>query len=81
VAVPAGRFEVVNWTVAPAGGGPVTTYQVEVASPHRLVRWSADDGEQGEMLGSDRLAYWTMNGPGGELQLKRLGLRTETPTW
>jgi hypothetical protein len=77
-AVPAGRFDVVHWTVAPADGGPVTTYQVEVASPHRLIRWSADDGEQGEMLGSERLAYWKMNGPDGEQALERLGLRPAT---
>ena len=75
VAVPAGRFDVIDWTVAPADGGPVTTYQVEVAPPHRIVRWSADDGEQAEMLGSERHAYWTMNGPGGEESLKTLGLK------
>ena len=44
VEVPAGRFEVWTWTVMPAGA-PTTTYQVEVAPPHRLIRWSADDGE------------------------------------
>jgi hypothetical protein len=81
VAVPAGRFDVVAWTVAPAEGGPVTTYQVEAAAPHRLVRWSTDAGEHGEMLGSDRLAYWKLNGPEGQQQLKRLGLRTDTTTW
>jgi hypothetical protein len=75
VTVPAGRFDVVSWTVAPAEGGPATTYQVEVASPHRLVGWSAADGEQAEMLGSDRLAYWKLNGPGGEESLKALGLK------
>jgi hypothetical protein len=78
--VPAGRFEVVNWTVAPVDG-PVTTYQVEVASPHRLIRWSTDAGEQGEMLGSERLAYWKLNGPDGQQHLRKLGLRTDTTTW
>jgi hypothetical protein len=77
VTVPAGRFDVIDWTVTPADG-PVTTYQVEVASPHRLIRWSADDGEQAEMLGSDRLAYWRMNGPDGEQALQRLGFRAAT---
>jgi hypothetical protein len=81
VAVPAGRFDVVAWTVAPAEGGPVTTYQVEAAAPHRLVRWSTDAGEHGELLGSDRLAYWTLNGPEGQQHLKRLGLRTDTTTY
>lgn len=74
VAVPAGRFDVLAWTVAPAEAGPVTTYQVEVASPHRLVRWSTDAGEHGELLGSDRLAYWKLNGPDGQAYLKNLGL-------
>lgn len=81
VVVPAGRFDVLNWTVAAADGGPVTTYQVEVASPHRLIRWSTDAGEHGELLGSDRLAYWKLNGPDGQQYLKRLGLGTETTTW
>jgi hypothetical protein len=81
VAVPAGRFDVLTWTVAPAEGGPVTTYQVEVAPPHRLIRWSTDAGEHGELLGSDRLAYWKLNGPHGQDYLKNLGLRAETATW
>jgi hypothetical protein len=81
VSVPAGRFEVHAWTVAPAEGGPVSTYLVEAAPPHRLVRWSTDTGEQAELLGSDRLAYWKLNGPDGQMYLKHLGLRTETPTW
>ena len=73
VEVPAGRFDVWTWTVTPAGA-PTTTYQVEVAPPHRLIRWSADDGEVAEMLGSDRLAYWKLNGPDGQEHLKKLGL-------
>ena len=81
VTVPAGRFEVRAWTVAPSEGGPVSTYLVEAAPPHRLVRWSTDAGEQGELLGSDRLAYWKLNGADGQMYLKNLGLRTETPTW
>ena len=31
-------------------------------------------GEKGEFLGSERLKYWQMNGPGGEEALKRLKL-------
>jgi len=73
VSVPAGRFDVVTWTVA-QDGGPTTTYQFEVAPPFRLVRWSTDDGEEGTLLGSTRLAYWKLNGPGGEKYLKELGL-------
>jgi hypothetical protein len=73
VTVPAGGFEVDTWTVAESGGR-TTTYLVETAAPFRLIRWSASDGEEGSLLGSERLAYWEMNGPGGEKYLKALGL-------
>jgi hypothetical protein len=73
VTVPAGPYEVDTWTVAEAGGRTVT-YLVETAPPFRLVRWSASDGEEASLLGSDRLAYWQMNHPGGEKYLKALGL-------
>jgi hypothetical protein len=73
VTVPAGAFEVDTWTVSEPGGR-IVTYLVETAPPFRLVRWSASDGEEASLLGSDRLAYWKMNGPGGEKWLKNLGL-------
>ena len=72
--MPAGAFEVETWKVAVAGGRTVT-YLVETARPFRLVRWFATDGEEASLLGSDRLAYWKMNGPGGEKWLKSLGLK------
>jgi hypothetical protein len=72
--VPAGAIRVVTWTVVPEGG-PRLTYLVEVDPPYRLVRWSSDDGEEATLLGSSRLAYWKLNGPGGESYLRRLGLR------
>jgi hypothetical protein len=71
--VPAGAFQVDAWTVAEQGGR-TTTYSVESDPPYRLVRWAADDGEEASLLGSDRLRYWEMNGPGGEKWLKNLGL-------
>jgi hypothetical protein len=74
VKVPAGSFEVTVWSVAEAGG-PTATYQIETASPHRLVRWSTSAGEEGALLGSTRLAYWKLNGPGGEKYLAEMGLR------
>ena len=73
VTVPAGAFQVDTWTVAEQGGRTVT-YPVESAPPFRLVRWTADDGEEASLLGSDRLRYWELNGPGGEKWLKNLGL-------
>ena len=72
--VPAGAFEVETWTVAEEGGRTLTFF-VETAVPFRLVKWTSSDGEEGALLGSKRLAYWQMNGPGGEKSLKDLGLR------
>jgi hypothetical protein len=74
VRVPAGTFEVVTWTVATEGGS-TTLYQFEAKPPFRLVRWASDDGEEGALLGSTRLAYWKLNAPGGESYLRALGLR------
>jgi hypothetical protein len=72
--VPAGSFEVAVWTVAEEGGR-TSTYQIEAAAPYRLVRWSTDAGEEGTLLGSTRLAYWKLNGPGGEAHLAEMGLK------
>jgi hypothetical protein len=74
VTVPAGAFEVETWTVAEDGGRTLTFF-VETAVPFRLVKWTSSDGEEASLLGSKRLAYWQMNGPGGEKSLKDLGLR------
>jgi hypothetical protein len=73
VKVAAGGFDVTVWTVAEEGGR-TTTYQIEAAAPYRLVRWSTDAGEEGSLLGSTRLAYWKLNGPGGEQHLAEIGL-------
>jgi hypothetical protein len=72
-AAPAGRYSVDAWTVA-VEGGPTLTYEIEAAAPFRLVRWSADTGEEGVLTGSTRLAYWKLNGPGGEKRLAEMGL-------
>jgi hypothetical protein len=74
VKVPAGSFQVSVWTVA-EDGGLTSTYQIEAASPYRLVRWSTSAGEEGSLLGSTRLAYWKLNGPGGEKYLAEMGLK------
>ncbi len=74
VEVPAGSFDV--YTVeADITGVPATTWYVEAASPHRLVKWTRVDGEQAELLGSARKPYWQLNGPGAESHLAELGLR------
>ena len=73
VKVPAGRFTVSRWTVA-VEGGETFTYDVESKAPYRLVRWSTSAGESAELLGSERLAYWRLNGEGGEAELAKMGL-------
>ncbi len=89
VTVPAGEFVVDRYTVrierseskrtygraVPADPGPhVWTIDVERARPHRVVRWATDDGREARLLGSDRMAYWSMNGNGSESVLRRIGL-------
>ncbi len=73
VAVPAGKLEVVTWTVTEEGG-PIVVFQFEAQPPYRLVRWASNAGEEGQLLKSARLPYWKLNGPGGEAYLKDLGL-------
>jgi hypothetical protein len=74
VAVPAGRFEVTAYTVETADGRKLG-FDIESASPHRLIRQSGPDGEELTLKGSTRLPYWQLNAPGGEQHLKALGLR------
>lgn len=73
VTVPAGRFEVERRTVQIAGG-PLWTILVERAEPHRIIRWETSEGERAELLGSDRLPYWTLHGKTDEGLLSKLGL-------
>lgn len=74
VAVPAGRIDAWRYTVREAGGRE-STWDVEAAPPYRLLRWTAPGGELAELLGTDRMPYWQMNGPGGEQARKRFGLQ------
>ncbi len=83
VTVPAGSFEAEVRTVALAGddrdGGRTWTFTTEVAEPHRILRWECTTGEKGELLASDRLKYWEMNGDGFRSALARLGLAPRPP--
>lgn len=74
VKVPAGSFDASVWTVA-EDGGRTLTYQIEAAPPFRLLRWTTDAGEEASLLGSTRLTYWKLNGPGGEEHLAEIGLK------
>ncbi len=73
VTVPAGRFDVTAYSVTTADGRTLG-FEVESASPHRLVRQTGPDGEELTLRGSTRLPYWQLNAPGGEQHLKALGL-------
>lgn len=77
VTVPAGTFEVEEARVVVKGGDGerAWAFLVEKAPPHRIVAWETSEGERAELRGSDRLAYWQLNAPGGEEHLEALGLR------
>lgn len=76
--VPAGNFNVEEWSASVPGGLRRTIY-VESAPPRRIVRWEASNGERADLLGSGRMKYWQMNGPGLESALKKLGLSPRPP--
>jgi hypothetical protein len=73
VAVPGGRFAAYVYQVKVANGRTLT-FAVEAKPPFRLVRQTGPDREELVLEGSTRLAYWKLNGPGGEKYLKQLGL-------
>jgi hypothetical protein len=74
VTVPAGAFDAQVRTVA-IQGGRTWTFFAEQAAPHRLLKWQASDGHQGELIASKRMKYWQMNRNGFEKALKDLGLK------
>lgn len=71
--VPAGTFKTRRATVA-VDGGLQWEIDVEEKFPHRVIRWQTNDGESASLVGSARLPYWKMNGPGFEQELTKLGL-------
>ncbi|HXK11822.1 MAG TPA: hypothetical protein VMT70_19425 [Vicinamibacteria bacterium] len=71
--VPAGRFRSTTYTVE-IDGGRTLGFEIEAAPPYRLVRQTGPAGEELALRGSTRLAYWRLNGPGGEAHLEELGL-------
>ena len=74
IKVPAGAFDVEVRT-AEIEGGRTWTFYVELAEPRRVVKWEVSDGEEAQLLASDRLVYWQMNGKGFESSLAKLGLK------
>jgi hypothetical protein len=55
------------------------SYDVERALPHRVVAWSASDGEEARILGTERLPYWQLNRNGDERERRRFGLSPTSP--
>lgn len=81
ITVPAGTFEAELLTAA-VEGGRRWFFHVEAAEPHRILKWETDDGLKAELLASDRLQYWKMNGPDFAAAVEKLGLSprpTRTP--
>jgi hypothetical protein len=77
VTTAAGSFPCEAWIVERAGSK--LTFYTEIAAPHRIVKWESSTGEKGELLSTDRMKYWQLNGPGGEENLKRLKLSPRPP--
>jgi hypothetical protein len=74
IEVPAGSFEVQERRVA-IESEVVWRFDVEVAAPHRLVRWENAMGQRGELVAVQRLPYWRMNAPDGAGALESIGLQ------
>jgi hypothetical protein len=71
--VPAGRFQV-SWSRIQMATGDEYAYAVEEQSPFRIIAWRGPEGEEGRLLGSERLPYWQLNGPDGTKYLRNIGL-------
>jgi hypothetical protein len=94
ITVPAGTFEVEVWRaeissdISKSGyahmakeiaGGLTKTFYVEKASPNRIIKWETNTGDKAELLASDRLKYWELNGEGEESLLSKIGLSRRPP--
>jgi hypothetical protein len=64
VAVPGGTAAGVELRLE--RGDHFLSYAFAAEAPHRLLRLSRDDGTEYRLAKCERLAYWTMNVPGGE---------------
>lgn len=72
VTVPAGKFTADVYTAKLAHVN--RTYYVESSGARRILKWESSTGEKAELLATERLKYWQMNGPGGEEALRKLKL-------
>ncbi len=88
VTVPAGEFQTIVYVVR-VEGGREGRFDVERDYPHRIVRWrwhataggrrAQEAAESGELTGTTRVKYWSLNGNGDERFLDELGLPTAPP--
>lgn len=72
--VPAGTFTVETYR-AKIDGGPTWVFHVEREAPRRLIRWSTSDGEQAELVATDRLPYWQLHRNRDLGLLENIGLK------
>ncbi len=49
-------------------------YEVEAEGARRVLWWSTSTGDEAELVGTARLAYWNLNRPGDEAVREELGL-------
>ena len=54
-------------------------FYVERGGQRRILRWDFSTGERGQLIKSARLKYWELNGKGGEVALRQLGLLPRSP--
>jgi hypothetical protein len=78
IRVPAGTFAVETLSVE-IEGRPSWTFFVERRPPRRIARWERDDGRRADLVASERLEYWEMNGKRFEEALSRIGLSPRPP--
>lgn len=72
VDVPAGAFEAAPVAVDAAGHD--TTFWVQTAPPHRIVKFTRSNGEVGELVAVERMPYWQLNTRRDGPRRQRLGL-------
>jgi hypothetical protein len=72
--VPAGDFECMIYEVH-FEDGRNGEFAIEVAPPHRIIRWSLGPDVEGRLTGTLRTPYWQQKEEGAELLLEQLGLQ------
>jgi len=74
ITVPAGDFEVEERWIT-QDDREIWRIWTEAAAPHRIVKWANAHGQTAELVASDRMPYWRLNGPDGIERLGTIGLQ------